>query len=259
MAASQGSEIDMVTSPAGRARVSLAILVAEDSIITQDLLKLLLTQRGHDVDTVEDGARALNALQDRHYDIALMDFHLPTMDGLRVVSTYKSLSADKAAQTHFIGITADVSGFMAHPDNWETFDLVIAKPIDIANLCTVVENFEHYMAWRSHTSAKPGEANPTPVMLAEDVVPQTQETPDTPPDEGIALRREKRMKIDRGTTQLLLESGEVYPCRVLDLSLGGAALAIEERPAIGEQVRVGRTAGRVVRHTSEGIAVEFGK
>jgi hypothetical protein len=30
------------------------------------------------------------------------------------------------------------------------------------------------------------------------------------------------------------------------------------RPAVGERVRVGRTEGRVVRHTDEGIAVEFG-
>ncbi len=130
----------------------LAILVAEDSIITQDLLKLLLTQRGHSVDTVEDGAQALNALQVRHYDIALMDFHLPTMDGLQRGFGIQGLADGAAAQTHFIGITADVAGFMARPDSWETFDLVIAKPIDIANLCSAVENFEHYMAWRSPKS-----------------------------------------------------------------------------------------------------------
>ncbi len=57
------------------------------------------------------------------------------------------------------------------------------------------------------------------------------------------LRREKRVKIERGTTQIVLGDGEVYPCRVLNLSLSGAALEIDERPAIGEQVRVGRTDG----------------
>ena len=259
MATLQGSRRIAIAAPAGRASASLAILVAEDSIITQDLLKLVLTQRGHRVDTEEDGAKALNALQGNHYDVALMDFHLPTIDGLRVVATYKSSAAGKAAQTHFIGITADVSGLMEHPDNLETFDLVIAKPIDIANLCSVVENFEHYLGWRNQTSTEPGEALPTPVILADDVVPQSPEAPDMPPDAVSALRREKRVRIDRGSTQILLGNGEVYPCRVLDLSLSGAALAINERPAIGEQVRVGRTSGRVVRHTTEGIGVEFGK
>ena len=40
--------------------------------------------------------------------------------------------------------------------------------------------------------------------------------------------------------------------------MSGAALELEARPAVGERVRVGRTEGRVVRYTDEGIAVEFG-
>lgn len=249
----------MVMPLSGKATASLAILVAEDSIITQDLLKLLLTQRGHSVDTVEDGAQALNALQERHYDIALMDFHLPTMDGLQVVSAYKKQANGAAAQTHFIGITADVAGFMARPDSWETFDLVIAKPIDIANLCSAVENFEHYMAWRSPKSTVPGMIQATPVVLADEGGSETLESSALSSVAGSdAPRRERRVKIERGTTQIVLGDGQVLPCRVLNLSLSGAALEIDERPAIGEQVRVGRTEGRVVRHTREGIAVAFG-
>ncbi|HUU24555.1 MAG TPA: response regulator [Methyloceanibacter sp.] len=258
MTASQVALTDMVMPPLSNATVSLAILVAEDSIITQDLLKLLLTQRGHSVDTVEDGAKALNALQDRQYDIALMDFHLPTMDGLRVVSAYKDLAGSAAPSTHFSGITADVAGFMARPDSWQTFDLVIAKPIDIANLCSAVENFEHYMAWRSHSSTHPGAVHPTPVVLADDGASGSQESPEVVLRADGQPRLEKRVKIDRGTTQLQLTNGEVYPCRVIDLSLGGAALEIDARPAIGEQVRVGRTEGKVIRHTADGIAVVFG-
>ena len=48
------------------------------------------------------------------------------------------------------------------------------------------------------------------------------------------------------------------PVGAPDLSLSGAGLELEARPAVGERVRVGRTEGRVVRHTDEGIAVEFG-
>ena len=146
----------------------MAILVAEDSPVTQDLLKFLLTQRGHRVDLVENGEQALKALLDRRYDIALVDFHLPTMDGLRVVAEFKSSPAAASVSPHFIGITADVAGFMAHPDNWQTFDLVIAKPIDLANLCTVVENFERYMAWRSDSAVDREAAEPTPVILADE-------------------------------------------------------------------------------------------
>jgi hypothetical protein len=44
---------------------------------------------------------------------------------------------------------------------------------------------------------------------------------------------------------------------VLDVSLSGAAVAVEARPPIGSMVTVGRTAARVVRHIENGLAVEF--
>jgi CheY-like chemotaxis protein len=242
-------------SPSRDGRASLAILVAEDSQVTQDLLKFLLTQRGHRVDLVDDGGQALKALLDRRYDIALVDFHLPTMDGLRVVAEFKSSPAAVAGSPHFIGITTDAAGSTTHPDNWRMFDLVIAKPIDLTNLATVVENFERYMAWRSHVAVDQGAVEPTPVILADDGAETSTSPSDVPVDRRWPNRRKK---IGRGTTQIILSNGEVHPCRVLDLSLSGARLELEARPAVGERIQVGRTEGRVVRHTDEGIAVEFG-
>jgi hypothetical protein len=68
---------------------------------------------------------------------------------------------------------------------------------------------------------------------------------------------EKRMRIARGTTQITLCNGQIFDCKVVNLSLSGAALQLDVQPAIGERVRVGRPEGRVVRHTKDGIAVEF--
>ena len=41
------------------------------------------------------------------------------------------------------------------------------------------------------------------------------------------------------------------------MSLSGAALAIDVKPAIGQAVTLGRMRARVVRHFEGGIAVEF--
>jgi len=65
------------------------VLVAEDSPITHELLKLLLNQRGHHVDIATDGQQALEALKSHDYDVALLDFHLPKMDGLQVAAALK--------------------------------------------------------------------------------------------------------------------------------------------------------------------------
>lgn len=53
------------------------------------------------------------------------------------------------------------------------------------------------------------------------------------------------------------EEGREIACRIIDLSLSGAALAAEFRPAVKTAVTLGRVQGRVVRHLEEGFAVEF--
>ena len=115
------------------------VLVAEDSSITQDLLKLVLTQRGHTVDIVNDGREALEALLDTAYDVALLDFHMPVMDGLEVVSAFLS-QATGSLRPRFVAITADVEGLLAHRENCERFDEVVPKPVDIEEICRVIDD-----------------------------------------------------------------------------------------------------------------------
>ena len=46
-------------------------------------------------------------------------------------------------------------------------------------------------------------------------------------------------------------------CRIIDLSLSGAAIAAEKRPPLHSHVSLGRVQSRVVRHLEEGFAIEF--
>ena len=70
-------------------------------------------------------------------------------------------------------------------------------------------------------------------------------------------RRHGRIVPRKPTTQLVLPNGLNITCRLIDFSLSGAALATDQRPAIGVLVTVGKVPGRVVRHLDEGFAVEF--
>lgn len=56
---------------------------------------------------------------------------------------------------------------------------------------------------------------------------------------------------------LTLPDGRSIPCRVVDMSLGGANVELENREPIGTPVSLGRMKGRIVRHTAEGIAIAF--
>jgi hypothetical protein len=70
-------------------------------------------------------------------------------------------------------------------------------------------------------------------------------------------RRHDRLSPRTVVSELTMEDGTVYSCRIMDLSLSGAALDMETRPSLGTPVRLGNMRGRVVRHFSEGVAIEF--
>lgn len=70
-------------------------------------------------------------------------------------------------------------------------------------------------------------------------------------------RRHDRLTPRKARAELTQEDGQKFSCRIIDLSLSGAAVEMEYRPAMGTAVRLGNTRGRVVRHFLEGVAIEF--
>ncbi len=70
-------------------------------------------------------------------------------------------------------------------------------------------------------------------------------------------RRHDRLAPRKVLTELSVDSGERYSCRIIDLSLSGAAVDVDIRPAIGAPVKLGNMKGRIVRHFQEGVAIEF--
>lgn len=70
-------------------------------------------------------------------------------------------------------------------------------------------------------------------------------------------RRHERVAPRNPMSTLQLSDGRQYQCRIIDLSLSGAAVEIDVRPALGVQVTLGTMRGRVVRHFEDGVAIEF--
>ncbi len=77
------------------------------------------------------------------------------------------------------------------------------------------------------------------------------------PSEMPQDRRHVRVETNGSGSRLLLENGTEMSCRIIDLSLSGAAIEVSPRPALGVTVRLGDLPGRVVRHFQEGVAIEF--
>jgi hypothetical protein len=70
-------------------------------------------------------------------------------------------------------------------------------------------------------------------------------------------RRHERFAITDPRSTLTLPTGVTIPCRIMDVSLSGAAIATTTAIATGTPVTLGRTQGRVVRQLEGGFAIEF--
>jgi hypothetical protein len=168
--------------------------------------------------------------------VALIDFQTLGSEGIGIVNAFRGRHTEDDRRARFIALDSDVA---SHSNQRCVFDVVIAKPVDVVLLCEVIEGFETYTSWM------PAEADITPVLLAE-----------TPSANG-ERRSFRRVRVAQGGTELTLSDGTKQACRVVDLSLGGAAVETYPRPAIGTQLVLGLTHGRVLRHTPTGVAVEF--
>lgn len=84
------------------------VLLVEDDLVNQTLAMEMLVRAGASVIVVEDGEAALGALRDRPFDIVLMDWRMPGMDGLEATRRLRAGDAGPAAATlAVLGLTAN--------------------------------------------------------------------------------------------------------------------------------------------------------
>jgi len=66
---------------AGGRMHGLCVLIADDNLINRQLARIFLTQLGATVDEARDGEQAVQAAVTQHYDLILLDLHMPGVDG----------------------------------------------------------------------------------------------------------------------------------------------------------------------------------
>jgi signal transduction histidine kinase/DNA-binding response OmpR family regulator len=83
------------------------ILLAEDIELNQELARYLLEAAGHTVDVVSNGEEAIAAVQEKTYDIVLMDIQMPGTDGITATRKIRALN-HPASKVVIIAMTANV-------------------------------------------------------------------------------------------------------------------------------------------------------
>jgi signal transduction histidine kinase/DNA-binding NarL/FixJ family response regulator len=113
------------------------VLVAEDNPTNRPLIVEFLERMGHLVDSVENGAQAVEAIRREKYDVVVMDVQMPVLDGIDAAMRIRGMDEEKA-RTHIIALSAD-SAALARRTSPSPFDEYEPKPIDWTQLCQKIQ------------------------------------------------------------------------------------------------------------------------
>ena len=126
-------DITMIKNNSGDEKTgeSYNILVVEDEVINQKLVKKILEKYGHTVLVCSNGAEAIENLDTLKFDIILMDIQMPVMNGIE--ATIRIRKAEKKTKKRIPIIAMTANAFLSDKEKCFSvgMDEFISKPINI--------------------------------------------------------------------------------------------------------------------------------
>jgi signal transduction histidine kinase/CheY-like chemotaxis protein len=118
----------------------IRVLVVDDNATNRIVLQTLLAHAGVATATACDGAEAVAAWEAGHWDVILMDIHMPEMDGLQASLAIRGQErAERRKRTPIIAVTASVLGDETARYLAAGMDAVVAKPVEARALMAAIE------------------------------------------------------------------------------------------------------------------------
>jgi len=120
--------------------VSLRILVAEDNMVNQMVVKAILTRFNHDVELAANGREALEMAEAFPFDLIFMDMQMPEMDGMEATRAIRALPTP-AADIPIIALTANAFSEFEVQCREAGMNGFITKPVSVEELAKFLEGF----------------------------------------------------------------------------------------------------------------------
>ena len=116
----------------------LAVLHVDDDPMNLRVVEEILIAFNHIAVKVTSGREALAMIAERHFDVVLMDIHMPGMTGIEAVERLRAAPGPERG-VPVIALTADV--FSRRPEEYRAlgFNDFVSKPILVADLLTAIK------------------------------------------------------------------------------------------------------------------------
>ena len=120
--------------------MSIKILVADDEPSHRKMIDAVLAAEGYEVTLAEDGQAAISAVENRFYDLVIMDVRMPNVDGIQALQRIKQMSPDIPViiMTAYASVGTAVDALKS-----SAYDYLI-KPLDIEELKILVAKALHH-------------------------------------------------------------------------------------------------------------------
>lgn len=107
------------------------LLLVEDNPVNQTLAKMILKRLGYIVDVVDNGEKAVAAVEHGDYALVLMDCQIPKMDGYKATEAIRRAEQQSGRYLPIIAMTANVMKGDREKCFAAGMNAFVAKPIDI--------------------------------------------------------------------------------------------------------------------------------
>jgi signal transduction histidine kinase/CheY-like chemotaxis protein len=133
----------------------LELLVAEDNVINQKLIRSVLNLLGYTVDIVANGFEVIEAVKRKHYDIILMDVQMPEMDGYE--ATQILVGHGKEMHPVIIAMTANVLEGDMQKCRAVGMEDYLTKPLKVGDVKEILERWGKKLRPDSGNQVPPAE------------------------------------------------------------------------------------------------------
>lgn len=118
-----------------------SILVVDDNAMNRILVETYLQKLQIHVNQAENGMQCLEMVEQKEYDLILMDYMMPEMDGAETMEAIRKKEASLGKYTPILVLTADIVDHIDSQLLQRGFDAYISKPIDFTTLIETMRGF----------------------------------------------------------------------------------------------------------------------